>query len=265
MMDRYRLLLERARVLYERHEAGRPEPFNVFLILRKSTDEVDLHSRFLHALLCRASNLADFLRTFVPEVDQLRSERSEVERESDNIDIRIRDGESRRSVVIENKIWAGDQPRQLQRYAETEKAAGYEPHLVYLTLDGRDASRESAGDLEYTRLSYRDLPPWMKRCQRRAFDEPALRESAAQYLQLIAKLTGTNYSEGYMKGLEELCMEQGNLLLVHDLQGALVGAKTSLLRNLWREITDRLREIDGLSEFPRPPEAEETLTLHKSV
>ena len=51
--------------------------------------------------------------------------------------------------------------------------------------------------LDYERISYKeDLPPWLKRCQKRAYDEPALRESVAQYLHLIAKLTGTDYSEG---------------------------------------------------------------------
>ena len=66
--DNYRLLLEKAGRLYERHEAGRRETFNVFSVLRSEHDEVNLHSRFLAALLdYRKShdgpreNLADFL------------------------------------------------------------------------------------------------------------------------------------------------------------------------------------------------------------
>ena len=51
MIDTYRLLLEKAGRLYEIHEAGRQEPFNVFSVLRSQHDEVNLHSRFLHALL----------------------------------------------------------------------------------------------------------------------------------------------------------------------------------------------------------------------
>ena len=47
----YQLLLARAAQLYDKHEVGRPEPFNVFSVLRKETDEVNLHSRFLYALL----------------------------------------------------------------------------------------------------------------------------------------------------------------------------------------------------------------------
>ena len=47
----YRLLLEKATRIHERHEAGRRKPFNVFSVLRSEHDEVNLHSRFLAALL----------------------------------------------------------------------------------------------------------------------------------------------------------------------------------------------------------------------
>ena len=67
MNDAFRLLLEKAARLHDRYEAGRREPFNVFSVLRSEHDEVNLHSRFLAALLdhrqspgqCR-ENLADF-------------------------------------------------------------------------------------------------------------------------------------------------------------------------------------------------------------
>ena len=51
MIESFRLLLEKAARLHDRHEAGRREPFNVFSVLRSEHDEVNLHSRFLAALL----------------------------------------------------------------------------------------------------------------------------------------------------------------------------------------------------------------------
>ena len=74
------------------------------------------------------------------------------------------------------------------------------------------------------------------------FDEPALRESVAQYLHLIAKLTGTDYKEAYMTDLKELCLKDNNLVLVHDLQEAMVEARVSLLHKLWQEIACKLKE-----------------------
>ncbi len=240
MNDTYRLLLEKAARVHERHEAGRREGFNVFSVLRSEHDEVNLHSRFLAALLdYRRSpsepreNLADFLKLL--GIRGFDHGRASVDREWNSIDIVICDRFSMQAVIIENKIWAADQPQQLQRYAEQMK--DYQLHVLYLTPDGREASEDSAGDVDYRCISYKaDLVPWLKGCQRRAYDEPALRESVAQYLRLIAKLTGTDFSEAYMNDLKELCLSDDNLVLIHDLGEAMVEAKVSLLVLFWQEI-----------------------------
>ena len=126
MSDRHRLLMARnllkeAARLYEKHEAGRPEPFNVFSVLHSESDEVNLHSRFLHALLDYQKpeqeireNLADFLQHV--GIKDFEQSNVKVERERYNIDILITNDDKKEAVVIENKIWAGDQPEQLQRY-----------------------------------------------------------------------------------------------------------------------------------------------------
>ena len=252
MNSTYRLLLERAARIHERHEAGRRYGFNVFSVLRSEHDEVNLHSRFLAALLDHRQspgdsreNLAEFLQQL--EIHGFRPDRASVDREWNNIDIAIRDETSGRAVIIENKIWAADQPRQLKRYAEQMK--DYEFHVLYLTPDGRAASEDSADGIEYQCISYKsDLVPWLKSCHKRAYDEPALRESVAQYLRLIGKLTGTDFSEAYMKDLKKLCLTDDNLVLVHDLGEAMVEAKICLLVRLWGEIECGLR--NRISDLP---------------
>ncbi len=259
MSDKYQLLLERASRLYERHEAGRQEPFNVFSVLRSTSDEVNLHSRFLHALLdyqkspdTERRNLMDFLHSVVEKKD-FKEEGVKVERERNNIDILItNDARPKQAVVIENKIWAGDESQQLQKYfKKLEERGFYDIQLLYLTLDGHAPSEDSVGNLDdndYKTISYKDdLPPWLERCQKRAYDEPALRESVAQYLRLIQKLTGTDFSGAYMNELKKLCLQDNNLLLVHDLKEAMTEAHISLLQKLWCEIEAKLKaEISGL-------------------
>ena len=68
MNGTFRLLLEKAARLHDRHETGRREGFNVFTVLRSEHDEVNLHSRFLAAVLDHRQspgesreNLKDFL------------------------------------------------------------------------------------------------------------------------------------------------------------------------------------------------------------
>ena len=245
MNDSFRLLLEKTARSHDRHEAGRRETFNLFSVLRSEHDEVNLHSKFLAALLDHRQspgeareNLADFLERL--GIQKFDPDRATVDREWSNIDILICDQSSMRAVIIENKIWAADQPRQLQRYAEQMKE--YERHVLYLTPDGREASKDSAGDIDYRCISYKsDLVPWLRGCQKRAYEEPALRESVAQYLRLIGKLTGTDFSEAYMNDLKELCLKDNNLVLVHDLGEAMIEAKISLLAKLWQEIESGLK------------------------
>ena len=90
------------------------------------------------------------------------------------------------------------------------------------------------------------------------FDEPALRESVAQYLHLIAKLTGTDYKEVYMTDLKELCLKDNNLVLVHDLQEAMVEARVSLLHKLWQEIACKLKE--EITDLPDLSEEDSDIT-----
>lgn len=250
------LLLERALHLYDKYEAGQEAPFNIFSTLRKERDEVNLHSRFLHALLnyqkasdAPRQNLKSFLQRVVKKDKDFAQSGIEVERERDNIDILITN-DVRQAILIENKIGAGDQPQQLQRYHDRLRKRGFDDiSLLYLTLDGYDPSEDSIGTLYYQSISYRDdLPPWLEGCQKRAYDEPALRESIAQYLQLVRKLTGTDFSEAYMKDLEELCLQDNNPTLIHNLNEAVIRVRVSLLKKLCGEIDSALTEL--ISKMP---------------
>lgn len=253
-IDGTRRLIERAGLLSERYGGRDQETFNIFSALRTATDEVNLHSRFLAALLQHRKsfsepmrNLCDFLRD-PADIDNFNLDGAEVLREHRNIDILVRNEGSKEAVVIENKIWAGDQDRQLARYAEQLMAEGYrEPALLYLTLDGRSPDESSTVSRDAKAVSYVDIIPWLERCQQRAYDEPGLRESVAQYVRLVRKLTGTDTGGIYMTELKSLILEGDNILHTHDLGDAMVEAKASLLSQLWEEIAGELRaRIDGL-------------------
>ena len=263
-MDSYRRLLKRAARLYEMYEAGRPEPFNIFSVLDIERDEVNCHSRFLKALLDYEKpgdkvkdNLVDFLQGVVG-VDNVDSFKQgvRVEREKDRIDLRIITSDKQHAVVIENKIGAGDQAKQLCRYYRTMKDHGYgNVRLLYLTLKGDDPSEDSfcgphcEARSHCEAISYRDtLPAWLERCQQRAYDEPGLRESIAQYRQLVQKLTGTDFGGAYMNELTELVLEGGNLVLVHDLNEAMIKAKVRRWQELWCEIDAALN--NAIADLP---------------
>lgn len=243
-----RRLLELTALLAERYRAKDRYRFNVFSVLRTATDEVNLHSRFLAALLQHRKsadepmfNLCDFLCD-AGRIEGFSMDGAEVLREYQNIDILIRNEKAKEVVIIENKIWAGDQDRQLARYAEQFEREGYGAiHLLYLTLDGRAPDEASAQGHNVRRVSYDEIVPWLKRCQQRAYDEPGLRETVAQYVRLVKSLTGTDIGGTYMNELKSLILKNDNLLHAYDLAEALVEAKVSLLNRLWEEIDSEVR------------------------
>ena len=262
MTEIYQLLLAKAARLHERHEAMRPESFNVFSVLRSESDEINLHSRFLAALLdhvnpgeAQSRNLESFLK-HVANIEGFSMQDVAVSRERYNIDILVTNG-AKQALVVENKIWAGDQETQLQRYFDDMKRQGFRDDnifLRYLTPYGHDPSEKSLGNLPKERvenIAYRDedFQNWLRHCQRRAYDQPALRESIAQYLGVVQKLTGTDYSEAYMNELRDLCLKDENLVLIKDLEVARTETWISLIRKLMEEIEAALKaSINDLPE-----------------
>lgn len=234
-------LLKKAEVLYERHQAGRRDPFNVFTVLRSSSDEVNLHSRFLAALLDRRANLEDFMKKFGPD---FKLDGAKVERERHNIDILITN-DSGRALAIENKIYAADQDRQIKRYHDELKKRYRDVHVLYLSIDGHPPSNESIGDLgkdKYTPIAYGEIIDWLGSCQKRAYDEPELRESVAQYLHLIKKMTGNDQRSEYMNELKNLLLRGNNLVISRDLEKASIDARVHAMHWVWGKIEHGLRE-----------------------
>lgn len=260
MPTEHKTLLSLTRLLYKAFQGNRPKPFNLFSVLRSSHDEVNLHSRFLAALLDHRDhrtglreNLKDFVTTVLDLKIDDRFDWSEprIQRERSNIDILIT-LDHQVAIVLENKIYAADQERQLFRYLKTVKGDGFkEIHLAYLTLDGSSPSPMSLGSMNTSdpesygrlkRVGYNSevFGDWLRNCRRRAFEEPELRESILQYLQLVRELTGTNRG-GYMDALRNLLKEGDNLRLADHIADALVEAKIDLQMSLWERMKEAIR------------------------
>lgn len=187
----------------------RGENFNIFDVLGLSTSEVRLYSAFLAELLNPNGNhgLCDkFLQAFIDDVVLKKQEVfsfdpqsakvfveydiGEISQNYDKggrIDLMIQD-KNRQTIVIENKIYAGDQKLQLYRYnhyiQETAKLKDSQYVLLYLTLEGDKPSEFSTGKkiFNYSCVNYReDILPWLGKCIGIAALFPRVRETIAQY------------------------------------------------------------------------------------
>lgn len=110
--------------------------------------------------------------------------------EGGSIDVLLKDS-SGKAIIIENKIYAKDQKNQLVRYYSSYS----DSHILYLTLYGNDASKDSKGSLQkgidYTCISYKNhILKWLEECRKEVAIKPLVRETIAQYIFLIKHLTG---------------------------------------------------------------------------
>ena len=252
----------------EKFERG--ESFNIFNDLGFMSDEVHLHSMFLANLLNpkgshgqRGKFLEAFLKmlqksfpaisadsldldTAIASVEVEKYIGRQTDSEGGRIDIYLTDG--KHSIIIENKIYAGDQHHQMLRYwnygmsqkgDDTEKSFV----LIYLTLDGCSPSKESLGeDLKENNivcLSYKsDIREWLDRCMELASRTPLVRETINQYICTIDILTNNVMEDN--KELLDILSKEENLDAVFDI----IDSKENLVNHIINdEFIPKLKDL----------------------
>ncbi len=169
-------------------------------------------------------------------------------------------------LVIENKIGADDQPKQLYRYFKKFPEA----QLLYLTLTGYEPSKESLYKLEeeggtYECLSYKkDILSWLKSCAAE-LDKPnnmpcfwieQLQTNLSQYQKILEDLT----DEGAKKSMNEEIIKIANVNKNNFMSALHIG------RNYTEIFNQTIREklIHPLRQFVGPDfKIEETGTPDK--
>ena len=206
-------LLGNTKQVIDRHkqnEKRKGETFNVFSILKMERKENGTHSAFLAELLdpqgthqkgnqflmlfLKSINISTTLdiNTAKVKVEHSIGSRDDVLKTGGRIDIFIYD-KNHNCISIENKIDAGDQYAQIERYCnyKTEQNS-----VVYLNKFGDEPTAESKGELESGRhfhiISYKEhITDWLQKCIMESEDSPILKASIKQYLILIKKMTNS--------------------------------------------------------------------------
>lgn len=216
---------ERARTTHER--------FNVFTTLLEAHDEVRLHTRFLHNLLnpagthdCGALFLNLFFQTlseFTPQDvegnpvawNPLPPEAAwavgkEVSTAEGQMDLLLECAGC--GIAIENKIWAGEQPDQLKRYASyLQRRHGTGGRLLYLTPDGKAAY--SHGGADYLRISYQEhILAWLEKCLQASYRFIPINQVLLQYREVVRGLTGQTADQAFMNQLTDFVLQHPELL-----------------------------------------------------
>ena len=207
------------------------EGFNLFSLMDIEKREVKTHSAFIAELLnpkgrheMGSSFLEEFLKILrINEEFDFTKTQVYVEyhvKEYGRLDILISD--QKNFIAIENKIDAGDQKAQLLRYHKWLQANNRqinEHQLIYLTLDGKEASEYSTGgkDFKYDCVSYQnDIHNWLEKCIHLAKEKECVKNAIEQYLFLIKKLTGQLNDQKMEKEIKDLIKK--NLLGAQQIE-----------------------------------------------
>ena len=194
------IIEEEKKLKQQKYDSG--ETFNVFEVLRLQRDEVRLHSSFIAALLdpkgshgLKSKPLELFIQVMDAEgilgdLSTVKSERelfigqiSKNGEEGGRMDIVLVD-KQKNAIVIENKIDAKDQPKQLLRYDNYCKKHFKNYRIYYLTKWGDAPSDESCGgkEIEYWTASYsEDIIQWLDKCTEISETVKPVKETIKQY------------------------------------------------------------------------------------
>lgn len=209
--------------------------FNVFSALDICSDEMRLHSRLLATLLNPKASHGlgnEFLKLFLialglPEDYITYCKEQIVERPigevtettGGRIDIILED--RGHAVIIENKIYAGDQPNQLLRYHNygVKQFGENNFKLVYLTLNGSEPSSDSlgGGHFEFIKLSYaQDILGLLDRLMT-TYPQKPIHRTIKDYITIIKQLTHQDMDTKYQQSIIEEAIKYDNIDVTSEL------------------------------------------------
>jgi hypothetical protein len=222
--------------------------FNVIEVLRNIYDEVNLHSRFICSLIDKPNDIAIKLLDeliLIMNVKEFDASECQVLREFRNIDILIKNNS--KAIIIENKIYAEDQPKQLERYYEVLIEEGYSDsqiEIFYLTLDAKEPSNQSLGKLDLDRInliSYeKHIDSWIQKCIEYTAVFPSYRESLVQYLSVVKNLTGKSEDDLMKEITDEIASSIENMKSAKLISEGFELVKPKVQLKFWQRLEEKL-------------------------
>lgn len=161
-------------------------------------------------LECFIETLSEHLTIQIFNCEKSRVRTEHLTKEG-RIDILIEDNQNK-AIIIENKIYANDQPEQLKRYnryAQTYKN-GYQ--ILYLTLFGDNASEQSGEGVSYLSISHKEnIINWLEKCVAITSRFPIVRETIIQYINHLKQLTNQDMDTKNTEEVTEVLSKIENL------------------------------------------------------
>ena len=251
LLHKVNQLVQEEKIL-KREKERRGENYNIFEVMHAQGDEVYTHSAIIASLLnpkwnhgCNSTFLkifVDHLKESLPIVDfslDTDLEKCHVyveynignvssENESGGrIDTIIQSEKRDKAIIIENKIYADDQKKQLYRYKNYAQTHYKSYIILYLTLDGHVPSNDStSGEMfsmevgkDFFCIDYKSfIRDWLISCKEKAASSPVVRETITQYYNLILKLTNQDMESSTKEKLVDLLANKDNIAAMFKIR-----------------------------------------------
>ena len=247
----------------DRQRAMGKHDYNIFTLFHGFSDEVNLHSNFIASLLDPNGDhykndlfLKLFLETCGIDDFSIDTSRATVFKEFKHIDIYISDG--KKHIILENKVYAKDQPTQIARYIEAIKKEGAEDediYVLYLHPDGKLPDNQSFGDyhakllgenpsIKFKVISYsKEILEWIDRCKNEVSNITDLNVFLSQYKDVIEMIYDRYKRIDEMNNEDLIEIFKDNYRAVSDIVSNYEQTRRKIINDFFQNISDSLKDI----------------------
>ena len=252
----------------DRQRAMGKHDYNIFTLFHGFSDEVNLHSNFIASLLDPNGDHYKndlFLKLFLEMcgIDDFSIDTSTatVFKEFKHIDIYISDG--KKHIILENKVYAKDQPTQIARYIDTIQNKGVEDediYVLYLHPDRELPKENSLGgyklnqdntklekdgsSINFKVISYsKEILEWIDKCKNEVSNLTDLNVFLSQYKDVIEMIYDRYKRIDEMNNEDLVKIFKDNYRAVSDIVSNYEQTRRKIIDEFFKNISDNLKGI----------------------
>ena len=274
----YENFFSKGEEIIKKYPRKKENKYNIFSILKQEEKEEGCHSRIIFNLIndCESNKLEKkFLKLFFKEVlDEEFDEKKKyfVEREKNlgkygRADLFIEDSDGK-AYLIEMKINAGDQPKQLSRYNQYLKKNYKDDYQIYyLTLNGYHPSSYSLkgrAEVEYIIISFVDnIYNWIEKCiEEVGENNKILKINLEQYLETLTKITN-RIGEAQKMDFIKMMKEGNNFRIAQEIVNNFEEIKQGIKEEFILELRERIIKKLNIEDIAKKKNLYEYINIIK--
>lgn len=274
----YENFFSKGEEIIKKYPRKKENKYNIFSILKQEEKEEGCHSRIIFNLIndCESNKLEKrFLKLFFKEVlDEEFDEKKKyfVEREKNlgkygRADLFIEDSDGK-AYLIEMKINAGDQPKQLSRYNQYLKKNYKDDYQIYyLTLNGYHPSSYSLkgrAEVEYIIISFVDnIYNWIEKCiEEIGENNKILKINLEQYLETLTKITN-RIGEAQKMDFIKMMKEGNNFRIAQEIVNNFEEIKQGIKEEFILELRERIVKKLNIEDIAKKKNLYEYINIIK--